>query len=98
MCIPSSDWPVCARIWVSPAAADGSVPAITSGRPALSTNTIASSMFGSIPVPRVAELISPRNAATLAAVASTPPGLLVNSTLALPAVARASKSASRAGM
>jgi hypothetical protein len=37
-------------------------------------------------------LISGLSAATLALVASTPPGLLVNSTCALPATARASKS------
>ena len=52
-------------------------------------------MFGSTPVPAVAALISGRSAATRAAVASTPPGLLVNSTCALPATARASKSAWR---
>ena len=87
--MPSSDWPVWARIWVSPAASAGSLPAITCGRPALSTNTSASSRFGSIPVPVVTRSISGRKAATRAAVASAPPGLMTNSGWALPAVARA---------
>jgi hypothetical protein len=55
--MPSSDWPVWATICVSPAAADGSGPAIASGLPALSRNTIASTMFGSMPVPAVAASI-----------------------------------------
>ena len=95
MCIPSSDWPVEARIWVSPEAFAGSPPTITSGRPALSTNTSASRMFGSMLVPATAWSISPRHAATRAAVAGAPPGLLVNSTWSLPAIARATKSDSR---
>ena len=78
-----------------PAASAASLPAITLLRPALSTNTSASTMFASTPVPAVAALISGLSAATRAAVASTPPGLLVNSTCALPATARASKSAWR---
>ena len=78
-----------------PGGVGGVVPAITLLRPALSTNTSASSMFGSTPVPAVAASISGRSAATRAAVAITPPGLLVNSTCALPATARASKSAWR---
>ena len=95
MCIPSSDWPVEARIWVSPAASTGSTPAITLGRPALSTNTSASSMFGSMLVPAVARSISGRNAATRAAVATAPPGLLTNRTWSVPSIARATKSDSR---
>ena len=73
--MPSSEEPVWARIWVRPEASAGSPPAITSGRPALSTKTSASSMFGSMPVPAVAASIMGRNAATRAAVASAPPGL-----------------------
>jgi hypothetical protein len=95
MCIPSSDWPVDARIWVSPAASTGSAPAITFGRPALSTNTRASSMFGSTPVPATAASIIGRNAATRTAVASAPPGLLTNRTWSVPSIARATKSDSR---
>ena len=74
MCIASSDWPVWARIWVSPEAIAGSLPAIASGRPALSRNTIASSMFGSIPEFALAVSISGRSLATRAAVATAPPG------------------------
>ena len=95
MCIRSSDCPVWARIWVSPEATAGSLPAIASGRPALSRNTIASSRFGSIPELAVARSISGRSRATRAAVATAPPGSSVNSTWASPAIARASKSASR---
>ena len=97
MCIPSSDWPVWARICVSPEASAGSRPAITFGRPALSTNTSASRMLGSMFVPATAWSIRPRHAATRAAVASAPPGLLTNRTCALPAIARATKSDSRLG-
>jgi hypothetical protein len=88
MCIPRSEVPVSARICVSPAASAGSVPAITSGRPALSTNTRPSSRSGSMPVPLTAWSIIGRKAATRRAVASAPPGLLVNSTWALPETAR----------
>ncbi len=96
--MPSRPWPVWARIWVSPAAALGSLPAITSGRPALSTNTMPSSTAGSIPVPALRRSISGRNGATRWAVASAPPGLWVNSTWASPAIARLSNWASREGM
>lgn len=96
-CIPNRDWPVWARIWVRPAAPAGSAPAMICGRPALSTNTRPSSRFGLMLVPAVARSISPRNAATRPAVASTPPGLLTNSACALPEAARVTNSASRAG-
>ena len=45
-----------------------------------------------MPLPAVAASIRPRSEATRAAVARTPPGLLVNRTWAEPAVARATKS------
>ena len=48
-------------------------------------------------VPATAWSIRPRHAATRAAVASAPPGLLTYRTWALPAVARATKSDSRSG-
>ena len=54
-------------------------------------------MLGSTFVPAVARSIRGRNAATRAAVASAPPGLLMNSTWSLPAIARATKSDSRLG-
>ena len=95
--MPSSDWPVAARICVRPAAEAGSLPAITCARPALSTNTIASSRSAEMGVPAVARSIIERRAPTRVAVASAPPGLLVNSGWALPAVAREAKSASMAG-
>jgi hypothetical protein len=49
--------------------------------------------LGSIAVPAVAWSMRPRKAATRAAVAMTPPGLSTNSGRALPAAARAMKSA-----
>ena len=66
-------------IWVSPVAFAGSPPAITSGIPALSRNTIPSSVAGSIAVPVAAASIWRWNAATRRAVAIAPPGLLANS-------------------
>ena len=64
------------------------------GRPALSRNTSPSTMFGSIPEPAVARSMAGRKAATRLAVATAPPGLCTNSGRALPAAARATKSAS----
>ena len=88
MCIPSSVVAVEARIWVSPAASEMLVPAITPGRPALSTNTSPSRRLGSMDVPLTAASIIGRQRATRSAVASAPPGLLVKRTFALPAAAR----------
>jgi hypothetical protein len=56
--------PVDATICVSPAALETSLPASTSGRPALSTKTSASSAFGLNPLPRAARTISGRHCAT----------------------------------
>jgi hypothetical protein len=67
---------VSARICVSPAACAGSFPAITSGRPALSRKTSASSMSALTPLPATAASIKRRNRAVRPAVAKTPPGLL----------------------
>jgi hypothetical protein len=73
--IPSRSIPVEARIWVSPEAASTSLPAITSGRPALSRKTIASIRSGSTSAPLAAVSISSRQRAVRFAEASTPPGL-----------------------
>jgi maltose alpha-D-glucosyltransferase / alpha-amylase len=68
-----------ARICVSPAACLTSWPAITSGRPALSRKTIASTKSGSKPLPSITSSIRGRYAAVLLALAVTPPGLFAKS-------------------
>ena len=98
--MPSSDCPVWATIWVSPAALAGSrPPAMTSGRPPDSRNTIASSVSGSTMPPLLAAARSTcgRQAATRRAVAVTPPGLLAYRTWLYPAVARRIRSLSSPG-
>ena len=62
------------RIWVRPAAARGSGPAMASGSPALSRKTTASSVSGSIPAAAAAFSICGRQRSTRFAVAATPPG------------------------
>ena len=75
MRIPSSERPVWATIWVSPAAAEGSVPATMSGRPALSSRMIASSVSASTGPERAAASMSRRKRSVRRTDASTPPGL-----------------------
>ncbi len=73
--IPSRSVPVPATIWARPLAASGSSPAITSGRPALSSRTIASIASGSTPWAAAAVSISSRQRAVRRALATIPPGL-----------------------
>ena len=73
--MPSSSVAVAGRICASPEAASGVGPAITRGRPALSSMIIASSKAGSVPACGAAASISSRQRAVRRADAITPPGL-----------------------
>ena len=81
-------WPVEATIWASPDASPGSLPAITSGRPALSRKTIASSRSGSTSDARGRRLdLVAKARHPLARSRSRPPGLFANTTCDGPAAA-----------
>ena len=67
--------PVEATICARPEAFSGSSPAMTSGRPALSSSTIASIRSGSASYSLAARSISGRQAAVRLALATIPPGL-----------------------
>ncbi len=90
-------WPVSARICVSPAAPSIPPGASTSGRPALSRNTSASSRSGFTPAAFAAASTGSRNSATRLAVSAAPPGERVYSSRLVPLAARRVSSGARSG-
>ncbi len=89
----AADGVICA----SPDANSGVLPAITSGRPALSRKTSASSRSGLTSCAAAALSISWRHSAVRFALAITPPGLSAYSTWEVPSAALDSNSARRLG-